>query len=121
MSREVREKSEGRVLSVRDLPGVNPAIADKLEAAGYSSAWTIVVARVDELAEKTGIPPTALQKIIESARRALGITFKTAREVKLERLNVKKITTGSKSLDDLLGGGIETKTITEFYGGVRER
>ncbi|ADG91035.1 DNA repair and recombination protein RadA [Thermosphaera aggregans] len=116
MSRESTGKGEVRVLSIRDIPGVNPAIADKLEAAGYSSAWTVVVARVDELAEKTGIPPTALQKVIENARRALGITFKTAREVKLERLNIKKITTGSKSLDDLLGGGIETKTITEFYG-----
>uniref|UniRef100_A0A7C2BM54 DNA repair and recombination protein RadA n=1 Tax=Thermosphaera aggregans TaxID=54254 RepID=A0A7C2BM54_9CREN len=116
MSRESTGKGEVRVLSIRDIPGVNPAIADKLEAAGYSSAWTVVVARVDELAEKTGIPPTVLQKVIENARRALGITFKTAREVKLERLNIKKITTGSKSLDDLLGGGIETKTITEFYG-----
>jgi len=116
LSRESTGKGEVRVLSIRDIPGVNPAIADKLEAAGYSSAWTVVVARVDELAEKTGIPPTVLQKVIENARRALGITFKTAREVKLERLNIKKITTGSKSLDDLLGGGIETKTITEFYG-----
>ncbi|MGB9826907.1 DNA repair and recombination protein RadA [Thermosphaera chiliense] len=116
MSRESAGRGEVKVLSIRDIPGVNPAIADKLEAAGYSSAWTVVVARVDELAEKTGIPPTVLQKVIENARRALGITFKTAREVKLERLNIKKITTGSKSLDDLLGGGIETKTITEFYG-----
>ncbi|WP_448578647.1 DNA repair and recombination protein RadA [Thermosphaera sp.] len=116
MSRESTGRGEVKILSVRDIPGVNPAIADKLEAAGYSSAWTVVVARVDELAEKTGIPPTVLQKVIENARRALGITFKTAREVKLERLNIKKITTGSKSLDDLLGGGIETKTITEFYG-----
>jgi len=116
LSRESAGRGEVKVLSIRDIPGVNPAIADKLEAAGYSSAWTVVVARVDELAEKTGIPPTVLQKVIENARRALGITFKTAREVKLERLNIKKITTGSKSLDDLLGGGIETKTITEFYG-----
>jgi DNA repair protein RadA len=29
---------------------------------------------------------------------------------------VGKITTGSKALDELLGGGVETQAITEFYG-----
>ncbi|MEM1641311.1 MAG: DNA repair and recombination protein RadA [Desulfurococcaceae archaeon] len=107
---------EAGFISVREVPGVNPAIAEKLEAAGYASAWSLVVARADELAEKTGIPALTAQKIIENARRMLGIRFKTAREVKQERLAVRKITTGSKALDDLLGGGIETKTITEFFG-----
>jgi RecA/RadA recombinase len=29
---------------------------------------------------------------------------------------MQRISTGSKSLDNLLCGGIETKTVTEFYG-----
>jgi DNA repair protein RadA len=29
---------------------------------------------------------------------------------------IERISTGSKSLDDILGGGIETKAVTEFYG-----
>jgi DNA repair protein RadA len=29
---------------------------------------------------------------------------------------IERISTGSKSLDDILGGGIETKALTEFYG-----
>jgi hypothetical protein len=33
--------------------------------------------------------------------------------------NVVKITTGARQLDDLLGGGIETKAITEMYGEYR--
>jgi DNA repair protein RadA len=33
-----------------------------------------------------------------------------------KRKIVKKITTGSTALDDLLGGGIETQAISEFYG-----
>lgn len=32
---------------------------------------------------------------------------------------MKRITTGVKDLDKLLGGGIETKSITEFYGEFR--
>ncbi len=108
MSKEIK--------SIRDIPGVTPNIADKLEAAGFTTPWAIVVARPIEIAEKAGIPPRTAERIIENARKVLGIRFKTAKEVKLERLNVKKITTGSKALDDLLGGGIETKTITEFFG-----
>lgn len=111
----VREKEKG-FISIRDLPGVTPLIAEKLESAGYVSAWSIVVVRPEELAEKTGIPLQTILKLISSAREVLGIRFKTAKEVKQERLNIGKITTGSKNLDALLGGGVETKTITEFYG-----
>jgi DNA repair protein RadA len=32
------------------------------------------------------------------------------------RQNVRRLTTGSKQVDELLGGGLETQTITEFYG-----
>jgi len=32
------------------------------------------------------------------------------------RQTVARLTTGSKALDELLGGGLETQTITEFYG-----
>ena len=32
---------------------------------------------------------------------------------------VLKVTTGSRALDELLGGGIETKSITEIYGEYR--
>jgi DNA repair protein RadA len=32
------------------------------------------------------------------------------------RQTVLRLTTGSKALDELLGGGLETQTITEFYG-----
>jgi DNA repair protein RAD51 len=35
------------------------------------------------------------------------------------REHVIKITTGSKNMDAILGGGIETGSITEFYGEFR--
>jgi len=37
-------------------------------------------------------------------------------ELITKRQNILKLTTGSKKLDALLGGGIETQAITEFYG-----
>jgi len=104
------------VKSITDLPGVGPATANKLIEAGYGTLEAIAVATPQELSAAAGIPITTAQRIIKAAREALDIRFKTALEVKKERLSTRKITTGSRNLDDLLGGGIETKTITEFFG-----
>jgi len=99
-----------------DLPGVGPATAEKLMEAGYRTFESIAVASPQELSAVTGLSLTAAQKIIAAAREALDIGFKTADEVYARRLKVAKLTTGSKNLDKLLGGGVETQTITEFYG-----
>jgi len=111
------EKAEKKlVYDITDLPGVGSATAQKLIEAGYSSLEAIAVATPQELSDITGLPIPTAGKIIKAARELLGFRFKTALELKKERMNVKKITTGSKNLDELLGGGIETKNITEFYG-----
>jgi len=102
--------------SISDLPGVGPTTASKLVEAGFTTIEAIAVATPEELASIAGIPLSTAHKIIRAARQLLDIRFKTAKEVKLERVNLKKITTGSRNLDELLGGGVETKTITEFFG-----
>ncbi|MEM4475445.1 MAG: helix-hairpin-helix domain-containing protein, partial [Fervidicoccaceae archaeon] len=104
------------IKTLTDLPGIGPATAAKLIEAGYATLEAIAVATPQELSAVAGIPLATAQKAIKAAREALDIRFKTALEVKRERINVRKITTGSKSLDELLGGGIETRTITEFFG-----
>ncbi|AEE93658.1 DNA repair and recombination protein RadA [Acidianus hospitalis W1] len=92
------------------------AVLNKLIDAGYSSLEAIAVASPQDLSVAAGIPLTTAQRIIKEARDALDIRFKTALEVKKERMNVRKITTSSQALDGLLGGGIETRTMTEFFG-----
>ena len=57
-----------------------------------------------------------LKKIINSVRSKLDIGFETADKVLERKIAALKITTGSKNLDALLGGGIETQGITEVYG-----
>ncbi len=104
-----------RRISITDLPGVGPSTANKLIEAGYTTIEAIAAATPEELA-KVGIPLMTAQKIVKKARELLDIRFKTAKEVKEERKHLRKITTGSKNLDDLLGGGVETKTMTEFFG-----
>jgi len=56
------------------------------------------------------------QKIIITARSTLHIGFKTADKIYEQRLKIHRITTNSKNLDTLLGGGVETQTITEVFG-----
>ncbi len=109
-------ENEKKPRDITDLPGVGPTTAQKLMEAGYSSIEAIAVATPYELSQATGIPLPTAQKIVQAARNALDIRFKTALELKQERMSVRKITTGSKNLDELLGGGVETKTLTEFFG-----
>jgi len=101
---------------ITELPGVGPTTAEKLVESGFSTIEAIAVATPQEIAQAAGIPLQTAQKIVEAARQALDIRFKTALELKKERMTIRKITTGSKALDDLLGGGVETKQITEFFG-----
>ncbi|MDT7887590.1 MAG: DNA repair and recombination protein RadA [Desulfurococcales archaeon] len=104
-----------RIRSIDELD-VSPSIIAKLKDSGYTSLESLVTASAQDLSVTLGIPLPTAMKIINAAREALDIRFKTAKEVKMERINVGRITTGSKALDQLLGGGIETKTITEFFG-----
>ncbi len=104
------------VLELTDLPGIGPATAQKLRDAGYTSIAALAVATPMELSEITGLPLPTANKIIKAAREMLGFRLKTALELKKERMRIQKITTGSRNLDELLGGGIETRTITEFFG-----
>ncbi|MEM0363562.1 MAG: DNA repair and recombination protein RadA [Sulfolobaceae archaeon] len=114
MAGEVQQKKI--IKSIDELPGVSQTVANKLIEAGYSSIESLAVASPQDLSVAAGIPLTTAQKIIKAARDALDIRFKTALEVKKERMTVRKITTGSQALDGLLGGGIETRTMTEFFG-----
>ncbi len=107
------EKKEFRL---EDLPGVGPKTLQKLKDSGYDSLAAIAVSNPIQLSEITGLSETMAQKIINAAREMLGFDFVTALEVFESRKEIEKITTGSKALDSLLGGGVEVRAITEAYG-----
>jgi DNA repair protein RadA len=103
--------------SVESLPGVGEATAEKLREAGYITVESLAVATVAELREAAEIGESQAKKIIAAARKASEIgAFLTADKVLERRKTVGWITTGSKSLDSLLGGGIETRAVTEVFG-----
>ena len=104
-------------MDLEELPGVGPAIAEKLREAGLNSLEAIAVASPMELVATAEIGEATAAKIINAAREAADIGgFETGDKILERRLGIGKLTTGSKSFDELLGGGLETQAMSEFYG-----
>jgi len=103
-------------IAVEDIPGVGIKIAEKLREVGYTDPMALAVTAPSELATIAEIGEGQAAKIINSVRQMLEIGFETADKIAERRKNVAKISTGSKNLDTLLGGGVETQAITEAYG-----
>jgi len=99
-----------------DLPGVGDKTLEKLKESGYDNLMSIAAASAGELSAASGLGVESAGKIIASARQKLKMGFEPASEVLKRRGQIGKITTGSKELDKLLGGGIETQAITEMHG-----
>ncbi|MHA2158609.1 MAG: helix-hairpin-helix domain-containing protein, partial [Candidatus Thorarchaeota archaeon] len=106
-------------LEVTDLPGVGPAIGKRLSENGYKSVEAIAVATPRELAAAGSIGESTATKIIKAAREMLEIGFETADLLLERRKHAGRISTGSKALDEMFGGGLETQAITEMYGSFR--
>ena len=66
-----------------------------------------------------GISEQKADKIQTEAMKLVPTGFTTATEMHLKRSQIIQVTTGSKELDKLLNGGIETGSITELFGEFR--
>ena len=120
-AQEAQEKAETTVEKQRkyefieDIPGVGPATAEKLKEMGFHTVESLATATIRELTQ-AGVGEKQSAKVIAEARDSLALSFVRADELIKMRQNVKRLSTNSKQLDELLGGGLETQTITEFYG-----
>lgn len=101
---------------LEDLPGIGEVTAEKLRAAGYGEFSTLAAAAPHDLAEAGGMGVESAKKAVEAAKTMVDIGFETGDQVLERRKSIGKITTGSKNLNELLGGGVETQAITEAYG-----
>jgi len=100
---------------LKDLPGIGPATAQKLRELGFHTIESLATATVREL-EPAGIGEKKAMEIIRLARSSISLSFIRADELLKMRQNISRLTTGSTKLDELVGGGLETQTITELYG-----
>ncbi|WNY25284.1 DNA repair and recombination protein RadA [Methanolapillus millepedarum] len=102
---------------LEDLPGVGPATAEKLKEAGFATIEAIAVASPAELGTMADIGEATAAKIIAAARQSADIGgFETGDMVFERRLHIGKIKTGCSEFDEMMGGGIESQSITEIYG-----
>jgi len=102
---------------LEELPGVGPATAEKLRENGFDGYQGIAVASPGELSNTADIGESSAADIISAARDAADIGgFETGATVLERREQIGKLTWSVDEVDDLLGGGIETQSITEVYG-----
>jgi meiotic recombination protein DMC1 len=71
------------------------------------------------LCKVKGLSEAKVDKIKEAAVKLLDCGFVTALEYSVKREAVFRITTGCEELDKLLGGGVQSMSITEAFGEFR--
>ncbi|KAA6372579.1 MAG: putative Meiotic recombination protein DMC1 [Streblomastix strix] len=99
--------------------GINVADLKKLKESGCYTVQSLQMRTKKDLLNIKGISEAKLDKIIDAVHKLIFSGFITGSQQLTKRREVVKITTGSKELDTLLGGGIETMSITEIFGEFR--
>lgn len=104
------------MVELEDLPSVGEKTAEKLRDAGFADMMRLATATAKELSVKAEIGEGVAEKVIEAARKSEKIDFETAYDVLERRKEVGRISVGSQGFNELIGGGIETQSITEVFG-----
>ena len=110
-------------LDLCSMEDIGIATRTHLENSGFRSLKDLVVRGPVDISEATGMDIEKSAILCNRARQRLedaGVlekSFVTARKLYDKRLTAERISTGSKNLDTLLGGGgVETRAVTEIYG-----
>jgi len=107
------------VYNLKDLPGVGDTTVKKLQEAGIISIRILAIYPLTKLMEKAGIGEKTAKKIIKAAQDIEKMGFKSADIIWEKRKHLNRLTTNSSTLDEILAGGIEPGSVTEFYGEYR--
>jgi len=107
------------VYNLKDLPGVGDTTVKKLRDAGIVSIRILAIYPITKLMEEAGIGEKTAKKIIKAAQDIENMGFKTADIIWEKRKHLNRLTTNSANLDEILAGGIEPGSVTEFYGEYR--
>ncbi|TKR86734.1 hypothetical protein L596_011261 [Steinernema carpocapsae] len=107
------------VIEKLEVAGIHSSDIRKLKEAGFHTIEAIAYAPRKELLAVKGISEQKAEKIFMEATKLVPMGFTTASEVHVKRAEIVQIETGSRELNRLLGGGIETGSITEIFGEFR--
>ena len=102
---------------LEELPGVGPATAEKLRENGFESFQSLAVASSGELANAADVGDSTAADVVQAAREAADVGgFETGATVLERREQIGKLSWNVPEIDEMLGGGVETQSITEVYG-----
>ena len=99
--------------------GINNGDIKKLIEAGFNSLESIAYTPKKNLIIVKGLSDQKVEKIIKAVYEILKLGIQPCAIALEERKKITKITSGSKELDALLGGGFESNSITELFGEFR--
>ncbi|KAG1850624.1 Rad51-domain-containing protein [Suillus subalutaceus] len=99
--------------------GINVQDILKLKSASINTVSGVVMTTRRQLLKIKGMSEAKVEKIKEAAQKITGSSFATGIEVQDRRKRVLIISTGSKSVDTILGGGLMSQSISEVYGEFR--
>ena len=99
--------------------GIHPSDIKKLRESGFYTVESVAFAPKKELEKIKGLGDQKIEKIYGEAKKIVPMSFMLASIIHVKRSQLIQITTGSRELDRLLGGGIETSSITEVFGEFR--
>jgi DNA repair protein RadA len=103
-------------MEIEELSGVSQEVAEKLRVAGLSTVSRLATATATEIMQAAEISMRSAIRLINSAKDAVRTDFQLASEIYERRKSVERLTTGSSSLDRILGGGLEAGAVTEVFG-----
>jgi DNA repair protein RadA len=118
----INKDNNSKKLELDTLDDIGPATKIHLIEAGIESLKELVIRGPHDVAGVTGM---TMEKSIDLCNKArikleeeniIDRTFVPATELYNKRKKIERISTGSRSFDDLLGGGFEVNAITEIYG-----
>ena len=95
------------------LVGVSQATIDKLKDGGVLTLESLAATPITQVVELTGLGKDTAEKVVKLAIEG-GVGFQKLSE---RRRSTQFISSGVAALDKLIGGGIETGSITELAGG----
>ncbi|CAK4291549.1 unnamed protein product [Aphanomyces euteiches] len=101
--------------------GINATDIAKLKEDGFATVGQLFQVSMKRLLQVKGVSEAKADKMIQAARKIIGEKsgFISASALLISNKQKYFITTGSKQFDMLLGGGIETMSVTEVHGEFR--
>lgn len=106
-------------ISELEMHGVNRQDVTRLSDAGFCTVEAVAHATIRKLTEIKGVTEQKAQKLKDIAYKIVPMGFATATQHLQQRQDLITLSTGSKELDKLLQGGIETGSLTELFGEFR--